>query len=191
MTEHANYARVTDGVVVETVVLPDGILLSDAFHAEIVSAMVACDNDVAVRWVYDGATFSPPSATVEIHELRAQRIAALTADCAAAIVGGYVSSTLGAPHTYPSGVTDQINMMGSVTASLLPDIAPDWSTPFWCADSAGAWSFRMHGVVEIQQAGADGKAHVVQCQSILQGLTAAVMAAETAEAVAAIVWPES
>lgn len=124
-------------------------------------------------------------------ELKSERITALTAECAAAIIGGYMSSALGAPHIYPSKQTDQLNMMGSVTDSLLPGLSTSWSTPFWCADEAGEWAYRAHNVEQIRQAGSEGKTHVVLCQTLLATLTAAIDAAETAEAVAAIVWPNS
>jgi hypothetical protein len=117
-----------------------------------------------------------------------RKIAELTQSCEADIVGGYSSSALGASHTYPSTMTDQINMMGSVTASLLPDLGSGWSTPFWCADSSDEWSFQPHSVVQIRQAGSDGKAHIVNCQGKLQQLSAAVFAATTPDEVAAVVW---
>ena len=108
--------------------------------------------------------------------------------CAAAIVGGFTSGALGAPHLYPSAITDQINLMGSVTGSLLPDLPSEWSTPFWCADGSGVWAFRAHTAAQIQQAGAAGKAHVVACQAALAELSAAVLAAPSEEALRQILW---
>lgn len=125
---------------------------------------------------YPGAAFA---LVEELDLAKSRRIAVLTVSCAAAIVGGYQSSALGEEHTYPSGVTDQINMMGSVTASLLPGLASDWATPFWCEDAAGVWAYRLHSAEQIQLAGADGKAHVVTCQSTLAGLSERVMTAAT------------
>ncbi|ANM05217.1 hypothetical protein AMC78_CH03148 [Rhizobium phaseoli] len=122
--------------------------------------------------------------------LKETQIALLTSACAEAILSGYSSSALGDEHQYPSKVTDQINMMGSVTDSLLPDQPAEWSTPFWCADETGAWAFRAHSAAQIQAAGADGKAHVLICQTKLGQLSAQVMAAASAEAVAAIGWEE-
>jgi len=127
--------------------------------------------------------------TLRAPDPKALAIERLTASCAAAIVGGYLSSALGEPHTYPSGITDQINMMGSVTASLLPGVSAEWQTPFWCADAAGLWEFRGHTAAQIQSAGSDGKAHVVTCQGTLEALVAQAIATETAEDLDAIVWP--
>ena len=118
----------------------------------------------------------------------AEAIGALTDACAECIVGGFRSAALGAEHIYPSRQTDQINLMGSVTGSLLPDLPSDWTTPFWCADEAGVWAFRAHTAAQIQQAGAAGKAHVVACQAALAELSAAVLAAPSEEALRQILW---
>ena len=118
----------------------------------------------------------------------AEKVAELTAACAAAIVSGYTSSALGEVHSYPNDQIAQINMMGSVTGSLLSGLPADWTTPFWCADRAGIWQMRQHTAAQIQRAGRDGAAHVVACQQQLVALNAAVAAANTPEAVAAVVW---
>lgn len=145
----------------------------------------------------DGADSEPELAavlavyglTVWEPDAKAEAIGRLSVSCSAAIVGGYVSSALGEPHTYPSNITDQINMMGSVTASLLPLLDHEWKTPFWCRDEAGTWAFRDHTQQQIQTAGSDGKAHIVACQGSLMALTALVMAADPAADLSKIVWP--
>jgi hypothetical protein len=50
------------------------------------------------------------------------------------------------------------------------------------------WSFAPHNAAQIQQAGSDGKAWVLSCQSKLQTLLAQVSAATTVAAVQAINW---
>lgn len=120
---------------------------------------------------------------------RRHRITALSADCGNAITGGFQSDALGSVHTYPSDMKDQLNLMGSVTDSIVPDLPNGWETPFWVLDNQGSWSFKMHNAGQIQQAGRDGKAHVVECQSTLEGLTALVLAADTTDDVEAVVWP--
>lgn len=185
------YARLQNSVVIEIVTAQDGQPITDILHPSLADQCVDCGVDVMQGWTYDGADFHPPvPPVIPLADAQADRIAALTVDCAAAIVGGYMSAALGAPHTYPSLVTDQINMMGSVTASLLPGISETWTTPFWCADGNDAWAYRMHDAAQIQAAGADGKAHVITCQSILADLSASVMAATSTEVVAAVVWPQ-
>lgn len=140
-----------------------------------------------VGWNYaDGAFAGPPAPTLA--DARASQVALLRAACAAEIVAGYSSAALGAAHLYPSTPTDQANMAASVLASLLPGVAGGWTTPFWCADAGGVWSFAEHTAAQIQQAGQDGKAMVVAAQSKLAGLEAQVAAAADAAAVAAINW---
>ncbi|TAY75330.1 DUF4376 domain-containing protein [Rhizobium ruizarguesonis] len=147
---------------------------------------VECSYDAELVKDVDG--WRLVNAADQLAALKASRIAVLTATCAEAIVSGYSSSALGSEHQYPSKQTDQINMMGSVTDSLLPGQTVDWSTPFWCADESGAWAFRPHTASQIQGAGADGKAHILECQTKLGQLSVQVMAAASAEAVEAIVW---
>jgi len=114
--------------------------------------------------------------------------ATLTATCAGAITGGFTSSALGTPHTYPSDSTSQINLMGSVLASMLPGVPTTWTTPFWCADTNGMWSFASHTAAEIQQAGADGKTWVAACQTQLAALKTQIAAATTVAGIQAAVW---
>lgn len=177
----AKWALIINGMVHETTSdNPEGRFADDL-------QWESCAASVNQGWTFADGKFSAPAASLE--DAKAARIIFLTSACAAAIVGGYSSGALGSDHVYPSGVTDQINMMGSVTASLLPELAPDWVTPFWCEDSDGLWAYRPHTASEIQQAGSDGKAHVVNCQSTLAQLSASIMAASTPAAVAAIEWP--
>lgn len=158
---------------------------------------------VPTRWPVDDAGAQTNSSLLDVisaYDLvigesaldvgRRHRINALSADCGRAITGGFQSDALGSVHTYPSDIKDQLNLMGSVTDSIVPGLPEDWKTPFWVRDVEGSWSYKMHGATEIQQAGRDGKAHVVQCQTLLAELTATVLAAATAEAVTSIKWPE-
>jgi hypothetical protein len=157
---------------------------------------------IATRWPEDelsNQTYEALFAVVSVYGLvvaesiikaaKQKRVAELSEICAAKIIGGFSSAALGDSHTYPSDIKAQINLMGSVTDSLMPGLPTDWQTPFWVSDADGAWSYRMHNIAQIQQAGRDGKAHVVTCQAILEALTAEVSVAETAEAAASITWP--
>ncbi|MFG1410276.1 hypothetical protein V5G24_04105 [Xanthobacter sp. VTT E-85241] len=175
-------AMVNNGLVANLIVI-------DPAHPPDIPSLVVVPADVlpAIGWAWSAVDgFAPPA--IPLAALKAAKAAELSGACAAAIVGGFVCSALGAPHTYPSSTTDQINLMGSVTASLLPAAAPDWSTPFWCADEDGAWIFRAHSATQIQAVGADGKAHVVACQTRLSDLTRDVAAATTPATVATISW---
>jgi len=135
-------------------------------------------------------TIPAPTTAQLLSAAQTTQVASLTKSCAAAIVGGYTSSALGSPYTYPSKTTDQINMMGSVTASLVPGLASTWTTPFWCAPvSTGVWVYQNHTAAQIQQAGLDGKTWILTNQTNLANLNSQVMAATTVAAVQAIVWP--
>lgn len=139
--------------------------------------------------VSDGNKITNVKAYIpSLDEQKNLKIVELTNNCKDAITGGYTSNALGSAFTYPSQPTDQANMVASVTDSLLPNLASNWTTKFWCADSNGTWAFRAHTAGEIQQAGQDGKAFVQAQQEKLESLTQQVNAATTKKAVAAITW---
>ena len=141
-----------------------------------------------ISFVNGTATQVLTTQPVPLSQQQAAQIATLRAACGAAITGGYQSSALGAAHTYPSGMTDQINMLGSVSASVLPNLSSTWTTEFWCADTTGSWAYQAHTATQIQQAGTDGKAWATACQTKLATLSAEVMAATTYAGVVAVVW---
>ncbi len=114
--------------------------------------------------------------------------AIVTKSCVSAMTGGFLSSALGAPYTYPSTLTDQHNLSGSVVASLLPNLPSGWTTSFWCMDSTGAWAFTPHTAAQIQQVGLEGKAWIVTCQQQKASLDAQINAAQTVSAVQSVIW---
>jgi hypothetical protein len=116
------------------------------------------------------------------------RIAAISADCQAAIFAGFHSSALGADYLYPFKTTDQRNLSDSVLASTLPGRPDDWTTPFWCADAAGAWAFRAHTAAQIQQVGDDAMARKLACIEQNTALAAQVQAATDQAGVEAVQW---
>ena len=124
----------------------------------------------------------------QLAQARASQTTLLRGNCDAAITGGFVSSALGAAHTYPSTLIDQHNLASSVVASLLPNLPSGWTTKFWVMDSTGAWSLAPHTAAQIQQAGLDGKAWVTAQQEKLASLNAQIDAATTVSAVQAIIW---
>jgi len=63
------------------------------------------------------------------------------------IDNGFISSALGAPHTYPSGDSDQLNLIGAVTAGV--------SVNFKCDDGSG-YVYRSHNAAQIRQVLQDG-----------------------------------
>lgn len=121
-------------------------------------------------------------------EAKAAKAALLDAACAAQIVGGFTSGALGQPHGYPSKAADQANLTASVLDALLNVDDPVWVTPFWCADSTGAWSWRPHTAAQIKHVGRDCKAAVIAAQTKNAELQAAVAAATTVAELEAITW---
>jgi hypothetical protein len=121
---------------------------------------------------------------------REHKAAAISSCCADAILAGFVSSALGAPHTYPAKPTDQINLTGSVMRSFYPDVDANWRARFWCADSSGAWAYREHTAAQIQRAGDDAVAARWACSGINEKLQAQIIAAATPADLADINWPE-
>lgn len=132
-----------------------------------------------------------------IPDAAAFQIAAHRTSCRDDITGGVISAALGAAHTYPTGETDQLNLSGCVTESLLNDAEPAWVVPFWCADGEGLWDRRIHSHNQIRQVGKDVAAHVRQAQDKLKQLTDQVSAIasdavltddEKRTAIAAVIW---
>lgn len=124
-----------------------------------------------------------------LRQVKATTTAALYRDGQGAMVGGYVSSALGTPHTYSSSLLDQQNMTVSVLSSLLPNLDPAWTTLHLCRDEAdGIWNFTPHTAAQIQQAGSDGKVFITNLRIRLAQLVADVTAAQDIVTVRQIGW---
>ncbi|AYM13054.1 DUF4376 domain-containing protein [Agrobacterium tumefaciens] len=177
----SNWALIVNDVVFETTDIDP----ADRFSPDMV--WVECAASVEPGYNFIDGNFVAQG--VDLAQAKLERIASLRAACEAAIIGGFTSHALGANHVYPSDIKAQINLMGSVTDSLLPSLPPDWQTPFWVCNEDGIWSFKMHQASQIQQAGRDGKVHVVACQATLEELTSRVDVASSIDDVEAIVWP--
>ncbi|MPW17867.1 hypothetical protein GCT13_13205 [Paraburkholderia sp. CNPSo 3157] len=138
-------------------------------------------------WSGGALVVAPPSAR-ELADARTSQKAIVSQACQDEILAGFESSALGAPHSYPAKFTDQQNLNASVVASLLPGLAADWTTPFWCADADGVWAYVPHTAAQIQQAGRDGKAAILACLTKNQQLAEQIDGATTIEAVQAVQW---
>lgn len=173
----------TEALLPDASVMPGAVLRSDGLIVQDVTGSQPWEQYQA--WLKAGNTLAPATLAA----VQAARIGFLKAACGAAIVGGYTSSALGSPHTYPSTATDQMNMAGSVMASLIPGLPSTWTTMFWCQDQAtGKWAMTPHTASQIQKAGADDKAWIETCQQKLESLSAQVQAATTATGVQSITW---
>ncbi|WP_341667330.1 DUF4376 domain-containing protein [Alcaligenes sp. SDU_A2] len=128
------------------------------------------------------------TAAAQLQAHKDAKAVALSAECRAAITAGFESDALGDPHLYPSKETDQINLAGSVTDSLLPDLPADWATPFWCADAAGEWAMRPHTAEQIQQVGREAKVRILALMQHNAALAEQVQLAPDKPSVEQIVW---
>lgn len=176
------YARIQDGVVAE--LFETDADISQLFHADL--AWRSCPAGTRVGDLFQGGLFSSP--IVPLASLKNAKAAELDAACASAIIGGFGSSALGSLHTYPSKQHDQANLVASVVDAMDNASTPGWVTPFWCADTSGAWGWRNHSADQIRQVGRDGKTAILAAQSRNATLQAAVQGATSAEAVSAIRW---
>ena len=117
-------------------------------------------------------------------EVQSSKIREINTLCGKAITSGFTSSALGSAHTYQSEQTDQLNLVGAVTAGT-----DDY---FKCgvADANGnvTWNYELHTIAQLQQVLADGKAHKQVLLQKAGTLKAQVTSATTIAEVEAIVW---
>jgi len=154
---------------------------------------IAPDHRGAVYWLADktrheitalgevpplGALAAPPPPTLA--ELKADKVAALSAACKAAIVAGFPSAALGEVHTYDSDMESQINLVGA--AALAGPVA------YTCTDGAGVKASRAHTAAEIAQVLADGAALKIGYLARFRDMRAQAMAAPDAAALDLIAW---
>lgn len=142
-----------------------------------------------LAWKNGHVVAVPPSVLPpSLDEVKAAKLAEITAACEKAITGGFTSRALGDTYTYPSTPTDQLTLSANVLSSLLPNLPADWTTLQICADKAGNWAYRPHTAAQIQQVGADGKAAILACLTKKAQLQAKIEAATDVKTVQAIAW---
>lgn len=98
----------------------------------------------------DGWLAADPGPSLS--DVKTSRIAQITRECEAAIVGGFESSALGQPHMYPCKATDQSNLQASVSVAAQ---RPNQPFPFWCQAASGEWTYVAHTAAQITQVGMD------------------------------------
>ena len=54
-------ARLDEGVVIEILAAPEGALLSDCFHPDVLTACIPCGDDVQIGWVYENGVLHDPA----------------------------------------------------------------------------------------------------------------------------------
>src|ERR1700758_1865854 len=76
-----------------------------------------------LKWVAAGNTVNPvPGPTLA--QAQTTQTALLNTACQNSIVSGFTSSALGAPYTYPSQVTDQLNLNSCASAANIALTSP-------------------------------------------------------------------
>lgn len=111
----------------------------------------------------NGLVVSGVTDSLEAH--RKRKSEEIRAACEINIFSGFTCNALGESYLYPAKLTDQSNLVASVTDSLLVTEKEGWTTPFWCADSEGVWEFRNHTVDQIQTVGKAAKASILASMS--------------------------
>ncbi len=140
-----------------------------------------------LAWQAAGGVIDPePAPPLEV--VRATRETDLAAACAAAITAGVTLDVLGQTIHYPTGQTDQVNLSGAVTLTLLPGLPDDWVQHLTCRDATGTWARRPHTAPQLQAVGRAVAAHVDACRGRLAERRAALAAAGSAEEVGEICW---
>ena len=128
------FARIEAGTVAE--ILSLDVDPNTAFHPDIAATMRECGEQVQPGWVFKGSKFEAPGLTaIPLDAVKAARIETLRLACEATITGGFSSNALGDAHTYPSDIKAQINLMGSVTDSIMPDRPMDWTCLLYTSPS--------------------------------------------------------
>jgi len=142
------------------------------------------------RWVTEGLLLSDsePYQSVTLEQIKAAKLAEISAACAAEIVGGFSSSALGALYAYPSQVTDQSNLMAAVLSSLSAP-AEGWETPVWCTDAQGVGAYRQHTAAQVQAVGNDSLTARNAALAKKAELEARISQAVIVEQVQAASWP--
>lgn len=126
--------------------------------------------------------------TASLDQMRMRKIEEMNQACRQKIIGGFVSSALGEPYTYPANNQDQANLVASVTDSLIPGLPEGWVTPFWCVDNNGVWAFRPHSAAQIQRVGKEGKAAILEAMTVNENLRTEIMTADLSQ-LESITWP--
>lgn len=137
---------------------------------------------------WDWSSHSWVIKSTALDDAKAAQSVAINTACRDQIYAGFESVALGATHHYPAKAQDQANLVASVTASILPANSTDWTTPFWCCDQFGVWDYVQHTASQIQQAGADGKAAILDALGKNEYLQRQIAVATSIDNVRAITW---
>lgn len=145
-------------------------------------------NDLPDNWI-------PPEPIKAIDVLKAEKLQLVDTWTAAAITGGFKSAASGEPHTYDSDVNDQFNLHAMFSATLTA--AFETAAPYYgiipiraIPEGETEKVILQHNKTQMEQVFEDLARHIGACKQKLWQLQQAVKAAETAEEIEAIKWPE-
>ncbi len=96
-----------------------------------------------------------PTKDYLLSQAKAYQLSLNSQACAASITSGQKSNALGSQYTYPTGLSDQLNLAAAVNASLSSGSTQGWTTSLMCADSTGKWAFVPHTAAQVQQVSTD------------------------------------
>lgn len=117
---------------------------ADWIVGPLISNMQELINTPTDRWIYEEDTTVLRIMTDEEYDLdtnrvqsfKRQQMGAMSNACQKDIITGYVSTTLGQPHWYDGSITDQLNLIGALTASAPSTGAPNGTSMYLaCRDS--------------------------------------------------------
>lgn len=141
-----------------------------------------------LNYVLVDGVISDAPASVLTKVAQTEQQSALALNCQTAIVSGFTSSALGAPHTYPSTLTDQQNLSSAATTTMLPNLPKDWSIAIWCADESGVWAKTAHTAEQVQQVALDCHTFIEAQRDKYNDLLTKVSKATKVSTVKKIVW---
>lgn len=132
------------------------------------------------NWLLQG---NQPEPLYNVEQLKANKIDIINTSCEDAITAGFISSALGAPHTYDSAIEDQINLIGAVIAA-----GAGMPIEYKCYDEDGTKQWHDHTPQQMQQVYVDGLVYKVTQLKKATFLKDAVAAATTIEELNNISW---
>jgi hypothetical protein len=130
--------------------------------------------------------WAAPDLTVDV--ARAAKLREVEVADAAAQIGGFPSSALGAPHTYPSDADALGKMQMAAIAALSGQSKPAWTAALRCVDADGVAAGRPHKAAQVHQVVGDFQAFSDALQAKRDDLAAQIAAAADVAAALAITW---
>lgn len=146
-------------------------------------------------WQEVDSSYRLPQPVKPFAVLKAEKLQLIDTWTAAAITGGFQSAATGERHTYDSDVNDQFNLHAMFSATLTA--AFETAAPYYGVIPIRAIPqgetekvILQHNKAQMEQLFKDLALHIGACKQKGWQLQQAVVAAETAEELANIKWPE-